>query len=687
MNNVIYLRRRHKVWLEAGKGHLPPGTVGAILKNIESLGYTFSAPLIERLQTLSLDQITEFHATLIGTLRALVGAHKAWEPMYPNFPQQVMAMDEEQLYVNAIIHYLTNALPMFEKKERVLLLDNVPSKIIELGTLEDFEAIFSDLAAAKTSLSQTDTNDMAWFVEHYGDGIYKLLPATIPLRENVALIGAQLMQHTTQAATFLEPQLKTATDVLRLAVALSDGDVSLSQSTKFKTFSRKQRRLLLSFLERCPNLTEDMLRWRGRWIRLGEKLHPGEWQQSFPQVYTAFDIVRNDKPFSTFNRRLEGAVDDRNAATMLSLLQQRPGDFVRRLDHLLRLDSLHQDKVLEHFKAVAARVATPVLLQVLAHFHHRNAGQSIRTFFPKGNVAKVQAIKNTLPPLSEATCMAVTEICEQTLVEHFSSLPPLGKCFLDVRLKDFPVPFSQRSASKPLRTLVRGSKLALPPAKTLRFFIWWKDGRERTDIDLSAVLYDAQFQYQDVLSYYNLKSFGGHHSGDIVSAPQGAAEFIDVSLEALRAKSIRYVVMSVNSYTQQPFCDLPECFAGWMARTHPDSGEIFDPKTVQDRIDLAADTRICLPLIMDVVKEQVIWTDIALKHYPSFNNVHNNLGGVSLMVQAMTSLVKPSLFDLFTLHIRARGELVDTPVVASTVFSLDNGITPFDTANIMAQWL
>src|SRR6185369_8092663 len=104
------------------------------------------------------------------------------------------------------------------------------------------------------------------------------------------------------------------------------------------------------------------------------------------------------------------------------------------------------------------------------------------------------------------------------------------KCYLDERLKNYLVPFSQRSASKALRTLVRGSRIALPTAKVVRFFLWWKNGIARTDIDLSAALYDENLNYKDIVSYYNLKNYGGHHSGDIVDAPEGAAEFIDIDI-------------------------------------------------------------------------------------------------------------------------------------------------------------
>ena len=46
--------------------------------------------------------------------------------------------------------------------------------------------------------------------------------------------------------------------------------------------------------------------------------------------------------------------------------------------------------------------------------------------------------------------------------------------------------------------------------------------------------------------------------------------------------SNRYVVTSINSFTEQPYCDLPECFAGWMARADTASGEGFEPRSVFD---------------------------------------------------------------------------------------------------------
>jgi hypothetical protein len=300
----------------------------------------------------------------------------------------------------------------------------------------------------------------------------------------------------------------------------------------------------------------------------------------------------------------------------------------------------------------------------------------------------VYATHETLPPLSAGGAAELASVSERALLDRFAKLPSLGPCFLDARLKNYLAPFSQRSASKTLRTLVRGSRLPLPGCTTLRFFVWWRNGKGRTDIDLSAVMYDGNFGYVSTLAYYNLKDFGAHHSGDIVDAPKGAAEFIDIDIAKCLERKVRYVGMILNSYTEQPYCDLPECFAGWMARERPNSGDIFEPKTVVDKVDVASATRMCLPAVFDLVNRDVIWADIALAGNPRFvNNVHNNLRGVSLMLRAVSQLRKTDLYTLFGLHVRARGEQVPDPNAAQTVFAVDSGITPFDLDRIAAEFM
>ncbi len=684
--NTIYLRRRRRVHINEGDEHLPITHLAAMLENVKSLGFGFSQELIERLRTLSAARAVVFYKSLIKALREIVGAHREFRPMYPNFPEQVMAASEAELYLNAWLHYLTEKLPGYDKHERPNLTEPTQVRVIELGSREEFEGIFSSLVSARTPLSTQDKEDVVWFVSQYRNAIAPMLPLEIPIKETLAVIGAQLLRHTSLAERFLTGKIKTATDVLRLAVALSDGDVSLAEPTEFGRFRRTERVQMLSWLDRCPDPTEDMLRWKERWKRLGERLHPGEYASRFPKSAAAFSIIRNEGDFATFNSQIESHFRHGNLAAALELLSGRPGDLTRRLDHLLRLGG-DAALVLSAFARVSSRVSTPVLLQTLTHFSHRTERTPWRVFFPKGDVAKVQAIPNRMQALALGVPEQVTSICRETLVERFRKLPPLGKCFVDPLLMNYLVPFSQRSAAKALRTLVRGSRLPMPASNCVRFFIWWKNGSSRTDIDLSAALFDENYKYVDVVSYYNLKNFGGHHSGDIVDAPRGAAEFIDLDIARTMAVGVRFVVMSLNSFTEQPYCDLPECFAGWMERSCPNSGEIFEARTVQDRIDVSANTRICIPLILDLVKRQVIWTDIALRKHPCFNNVANNLSGVSLMLRAMDSLVRMNLHTLFSLHVAGRGEFVDQAQQAEAVFSVEQGVTPFDVDRIASEFM
>ncbi len=684
--NPMLLRRARKIIVAEGGGALPLPLAATMQKNLEALGFVMSRALFERVRTLEPAQADALYRKLVAQLKRLVGAHREFRPLYPNFPDQVMRLDDAELYLNALFHYAGLADGFGEKAERPALAEAQALRTIDLGTTDDADALFVALARSKSPYSAEDGEDVRWFVAQYRPRIGALLPETMPCKENAATIVAACLQTGAAGEDALDRHVKTATDVLRVAVALNDGDISLALASKFGKLSRPMRVRMLAWLERAPNRLEDMQRWTGRWLRLGERLHPGDYGVRFPNVWRDFEALRNGFRARGFASQVEAALERDDADAAVSLLRQRPGELARRLDVLARRG--HGAMAAQAFAEHADRVSTPVLLQVLTHVRDRGAPRELRTFFPKGQVAKLFAIADIVPPIDEATLQAISDICEGALLRRFATLPPLGACYLDPRLRRYRVPFSQRSASKALRTIVRGSRLPLPECSTLRFFVWWKNGRDRVDIDLSAAMYGKHYRYVDTLAYYNLKNFGAHHSGDIVDAPKGASEFIDVDLERCRRAGVRYIVMSLSSFTSQPYCDLPECFAGWMARREPASGEIYEPATVVDRFDLASDATFCLPVMFDIVANEALWTDIALKQHPRYaNNVENNLAGVSLMLRAMDTLAKTDLYTLFELHIRARGTPTTDATRAQTVFSVESGITPFDLSRIAAEFM
>src|SRR5437868_10661878 len=140
--NAIYLRRRLKITLPEGEGATPLNVLASLQKNLESLGFLLAEDVIERLKTLSPLQVDAFYQRLVKDLRAMVGAHRKFEPFYPNFPAQVMEMTEAALYFNALLYYWTLDRPGFEKQEWEPLRDRPKYRLIRLGSREDFEGIF-----------------------------------------------------------------------------------------------------------------------------------------------------------------------------------------------------------------------------------------------------------------------------------------------------------------------------------------------------------------------------------------------------------------------------------------------------------------------------------------------------------------------------------------------------------------
>ncbi len=705
--NEILLRRKNKVIVERGHEVNPNNQhIATIMKNVEALGYTFSKELFEVLQTLSKEELQKFYLDLMPMLKKLVGADVVYKPMYPNFPTSVMEADYIELFINAIVHYWSDGTlyPSENKEARLPLFDVTKVKVIDLGFTENLQDIFDNLCQSKTSISQTDKEDIEWIFKN----MQVKFPDEVPLKENIALVGKLYLENYPLATSRdIQKYFKTATDVLRLITAMSDGDISLATNTKFRSFRRKERRILLELLQGCDAIEEDMLRYKNRWIRVGERLHPAEYsEEQFGKVITAFNKLRNGIKIETFAGKVVKAIETEDYKSALILLKKRPGELARKLDHLLR-NVNDKNAVINTFKDVASEVSTPVLLQVKEHFAHRNEKLESRVFFPKGNLARCHCIENILSDIEEKYCNAIVKICENALIENYKSRDFLGNVYLSDEFKRYIVPFSQRSASKALKTIVRGSKLPMDVnTKAMRAFIWWTNMGEskgsydkgRIDIDLSAAIFDENWNYMEHVSYTNLRSdrYNACHSGDITNGGSvygnGVSEFLDVDIDSVVKYGARYIVYQVYSYTRQKYSDMPHAMFGWMSREDVKSGEIYEPKTIEQKMDLTSQSTVCIPVIFDCVKREVIWCDMNLSlnschsNYGG-NNVESNLSGVAAACYSMVNMRKPNLYDLIDLHIKARGLRVENKEDADVVFDVDSGITPFDIEVFMGEYL
>jgi len=648
-------------------------------------GFILSEELHGALMTLTEEKIVRYHGILMGFVKEAVGAHVRHKPMYPNFPQQVMEASNTELFVNAILHYWTRGewTPEYENAPRPSNLELPTLKILVLVNDVWVGRMIQSLLKSNDSLSERDKEVLEYFVVEDP----KFVEGTaIPFKENLCFVAGVLLENEQP----IEPFITTTTDVLRIATHLSGGDISLGEKTRFKSQPRRIRRQLCHALERVYR-DEDIQRHRGKWIKLAHSLHVGEFSSD---LHEKFKVVRNNEKIWTFNGKVQKHLDANEIMEAAALLKTRPGEMARRLDHLLR-STTRPSAVIKEFASVVNKIPTRILLSVLGHMRGRraiNEQDLYRIYFLKGQTQKFWFRQPyEVAPVKDSAVQKVVDIIETSLKSRFSKLDAMGKVWVDPELADCPLPAQQRSASDSLFTVARGTRIPLQDAeraKTIRMFCYWVG----VDIDLSATLFSEDFTEREQISYTNLRSdnIKSCHSGDIVDGSRGASEFIDVDIESALAGGYRYVVMELFVFSGPDFKDHDTCFVGWMTRAKPKSNEIYEPKTVQQKIDLTMESRRSIPVIFDLQERKIIWVDMAPsalnEHYG--RNLESNRPSTQQLTKGMLRLDnKTSLYDLFSYHGEGRGELVDTKEEADVIFSLDEGITPFDVNTINSDFV
>lgn len=610
--------------------------------------------------------------------------------------------------------------------------ERVQFKLLRLGLDINLEAkkLFDSLCARPQALNPDDLVALRCLLRTYGTGVLAWLPAKIPLKENIAIIFATLFgsNGTNEILEVAKPYFVTATDVLRFIAVLSGADCSLqpeivtrrlpkakSQTKssrnrilnalgfnqalpeptsasqvmpcsirRFKVakMSRATRRSLLAVLEGFgqTQLTEDMLRHRSYWVWVGQFLHPHEYAKRFPAVAAAFKVLRKKAPdgtksrrFQTWNARAEANLSAKAYSELIPQLSERPGDFGRRLDHVLRSapDAESKRVVLQTFTELIPRLATPMLVSLFTHFGQRHKRQPVRIYWPKGQLAYGASTKDQRVLLPRAILSQLLKGVEGELLERFAKLKRYETVVLDQALDKIIVPFNERTAAPAAVSLPRGSRVSVPPGKLIRLFLHWcepKHGHE-TDLGLSVGFYTKSWDYLGPCSYYQLELEGpdgeviARSAGDTTSAPppDGASEFIDVLCEpALRAKA-KYAVMVINAYNGLPFNELDRAFAGVMVRDDS-MGTHFDPRTVELRFNLQGANGVYLPVCFDLETMDLHWLDVSAKGQFALNNVETSNKSIRKVVPELMayfgSAVRASMFTLGRWHAAARAKTV-----------------------------
>ena len=621
------------------------------------VGFSASRALLEHIGTLAPAPAMDLAATVVSAVRELVGDHVRHNAYFIDFPDGVPDTAEfwadrlraavfagggtatdEQLR-DAVASGAVNLLDLpaygtYQHTHAELLAahDELISAagdrvtLLHLGDSADVEAtrLYLALAGSSTPHGEADLAILSELAVTCVDGAQ---PAEIPVRENRAVLnGIRLVLGRPLV------DVDTTTDVLRLACQVSGGDASLVTPTRFRAFRRPERRVLLAALNdvvgASPGKLGDVVRYAERWKRLGERLHPHEYDQ-WPHAQAVFEVARGERRVHTLAGRAEAAIRAGAIGSATSVLSAAPGLLLRSADRLLRLASEpERSGVVEAVAGALGSASGRVLLSLREHVDNRLTPMSARMYASRSRSAWVGPDER--PPLPAEL---VAELSSLLDVEISARLPQLERpLVVDPEVLDVALPLSGKAAEGGFAVLPRGSRAPVS-GELLRFFTYWRQASRRTDYDLSVLLLDDEFHTAGQVSWTNYHHDGVVHSGDVTEATDGATEFIDVPLTT----GGRYVVPQVFIYSGESFDEVAESMFGYQTRTRDQRGAPFDARTVRARSHLRGQGRIALPMVFARNEDgwQAVWLHLYLPGTPSFNRVEDNTFTTADRVRAL----------------------------------------------------
>lgn len=650
--------------------------VATVQSHLMQWGYMLDEDAFMGLSKSDLSFIHDFNDEIISYLKNVMGGKHDYKPLYKNFPEEVMSKSDFELYFNAILHYWSQGTwePSTVTYEKPIKFETIKYSMVKYGTDADFSKIFTDLVSINTSITPKDMDIVKWFVE---SGEKLVFPNAIPFKENLCTLAAMGIEGL---------PVKTPTDVLRIAVHLSGGDISLPKvpnkliktnrwssslhqnpervKFQFKKFSRKERKYILGLLEKTNCDVKEMSLKDQRWIRLGEILHPSEYANLYPKAVSAFNRIRNEKVKSWYSILNDAFKKDLESG--LKVLAERPGEFSRRIDWLIRTHSYKDlGLIMKYFSESVKGTSNKVLFEMYDHFEKRLEPKNNRSIMVKG--ARKRTELPSLPALSKDTVESIHRKIFETLRDKFSTLEPLGNCWIDDELKKIPIPTNMRSMNFSLKPIIRGMRIPFdnPNAKVIRPFVHWMDKHGTEDLDLSATFVGLRVE---VLSFSGLKVGNSVHSGDVRHHRGPCAEYVDIDIKDAIDRGHKYVVIDVRNYNGRGLNTVETVF-GMMEREHPTSNKTWLPETITNCQKLESTSTNTLIAILDLETKEYIMLDIDSDGWVT---ARSDTRSVLNAIEQYAQLPKVSVYDLLTLHVEGRGKQVTLDNNVDTYFKFED---------------
>jgi len=632
---------RHGVAVKANssKSAAPENITYASVIEMANLGFKIDVADLKGMSTKALTQMIEQARKIVGSDRNMV-------PVYPGFPKQVQELSTVTLIVEQLMHYWSGGalLPDYPDVARngVALADIARSArdLKVMSAKEAAQHFVETLTTNSISMSEDDKNLLKGSVDLLSLKVSDVsaIIAQAKNEENIQSLILAVKDNFKNSHSVNElvqewvNVVRSADGVLRVVLALVTEPVSgkddsyektvrhLNDSTanslKMVSLSKPARRAILVKLEKVSKgfNVDKVVAHRNIWRRVMRMVHPYSFSVvKNDGVRRTVDIIHENVEYKTYNSLIEEALAEKNVEKVVELLgSHQPGNLLRRVVSILRMCENKSDA------------------QILSDGIEKNCGNSklttlissyngvLSTNDSHARLTRVAGAHNTLveKEVQEVNALYVSMVLSAlaATIKHnlAKTEAPVGAVNV---MGSENVPLVRRDLAITDREMDRGETLSLVgEGDTVRLFNHWRNNQGSAGyMDTGAVVLDKDFNTLNVItwdSWHGGRAWATYSGDKNVMPGDEAAEYIDVDMKKLKKDlpEAKWIAMTIQSWSGFITKNV-DVIAGVMVRSEPNSGEVFDPRTLTTAFKPTTESLQSVPLVVNIETGQMVWID------------------------------------------------------------------------------
>ena len=612
MKKILFANTR-KIIIEEGSLPAPNNVALALTvnKKLEQYNMCLDASAIRALSTQTANEMSATWQEMEKIIRDVSGANDFNGPLfYANFPEEVMAHTDAELYLNSLFYYsfaqtndklsiaIANELQAMmseSKRNRLPLLEQFPRDltIINKGTEQDLFKMM-DARMHSLNMSEQQFEELKRFSFVYKNEFNKMLESETPFQSKETKVKIAMMLHHERRDKEIAFLLKDSVDVLRFAAILSKENGMEKNNVELKPIKdisfklhANEKRLIRYLLNNCSGLYADIWRQKELFQRLMNRLGTTKESGCPERVVKAFDNLANKKkldehgnPIVNTEREVELAIEHLNKTgdntKLEKIASERAGEFRRiYISAVAKTKEEYRHFTINAIRHCALSDSIPVkdLLTIREQLSMaREANELMANGTPKAKIYAHSGDKRFVTTdrgvnLTNKNIEDMRELLMNTASTMVDGYQHLGKVYLDDDLKNVKAPGREMRGASGGSVLTPYSSIETNEDKNLLIFgIRWEktekghDG-DWLDVDLSVHMYDKDYNDKGHVSYSNLRSFSAVHSGDFTHVHEcgHSTEAIVADKSRLKLQGIKYLVAEVHCFSIPSFRDAGNC--------------------------------------------------------------------------------------------------------------------------------